>query len=228
LKEEIEGLQTLSQGLLELFDQVEPVLEQAGLAEVYARAAVRLGELIEAERFLAGQRKDDGFEEFLARRLQIAKESGNEPSILPEPCNKIPPTPLIKAKSRALRGRGRGGSTKVDEHEAADAPTSVDGEKEDAAGEGKLTQGIASLRLVLRRTLRLALEAERPKERIYLTDVYRMVCGKLIALLKMEATAEAAGRSRSGVILEEVLKELLQEWGIQFEADKYSSSTSLN
>jgi hypothetical protein len=189
LAEEIEGLWTLSQRLLGLFDLPDLSAElSCRLAEVYSSSAARLVELRAAAKSL--QEADTGSlaEELSARLKSIAEERGEVEA------------PEIQATELpGSRGEDKGKESSKD--------------IELSLPERRLSEAIAALRLVLRRTFRLAMEVEEPKECIYLTDVYRSVCGRLIMLLKMEALEKGSEQSQVGGILENVLRELLREWG---------------
>ena len=189
LAEEIEGLWTLSQRLLGLFDLPDLSAElSCRLAEVYSSSAARLVELRAAAKSL--QEADTGSlaEELSARLKSIVEERGEVEA------------PEIQATELpGSRGEDKGKESSKD--------------IELSLPERRLSEAIAALRLVLRRTFRLAMEVEEPKECIYLTDVYRSVCGRLIMLLKMEALEKGSEQSQVGGILENVLRELLREWG---------------
>lgn len=82
-----------------------------------------------------------------------------------------------------------------------------------AAAARKVTEEIAAIRYVLRNTFRLAIEAQGVQEQAHLVDVYGRGCMRLVHLLKLEGTNVGRIEAQLNETVEQVLKELLQEWG---------------
>jgi hypothetical protein len=156
IEEAFAGLRRLGRGLFERHTRASSASEMARLGDAYTLTAARLGEMLRAEREMAGGKS--GSQE---RRSQIedtvdwlvsAEESEGRPT-------------TREAVLADLQAQALGG------------------------GEGlglaalRLEEEVATMRLVLRNILDLALQAGEVAEYIYLVNIYSSGCSRLVRML---------------------------------------------
>ena len=80
----------------------------------------------------------------------------------------------------------------------------------------RLTEEIASVRLVLRRAFSLAMEAHTVREQVRYTEIYGSGCVRLVNLLKAEGAAQGQLLNFLGKEIDAVIQEVNEEFGLDF------------
>jgi hypothetical protein len=88
------------------------------------------------------------------------------------------------------------------------------GDPDLAAGTRRLTEEIASTRLVLRRAFPLAMEASTVRGQVRYTEIYGSGCIRLVRLLKTEKGAQGQLFDFLGREIDAVIQEVNEEWGL--------------
>jgi integrase len=157
IEEAFAGLHLLGRGLLERQAQASSTSEMARLGDAYTLTASRLGEMRRVEREMAGG--EQGSRE-RASRIESVLDG------------------LVR--SEASQGR-----LTTREAVLADLRAqAMGGGAELAITAQALEEAVASIRLVLRNTLDLALQAGSVDEYIYLVNIYSSGCSRLVRLLR--------------------------------------------
>ena len=78
----------------------------------------------------------------------------------------------------------------------------------------RLTEEIASVRLVLRRAFSLAMEAHTVREQVRYTEIYGSGCVRLVNLLKAEGAAQGQLLNFLGKEIDAVIQEVNEEFGL--------------
>ena len=80
---------------------------------------------------------------------------------------------------------------------------------------GELAEEIASLRLVLRRTLGLAAEEANIRESIRLTDIYGVACVRLVKLLRVVGLNQEGLVAWFDGLVDQALRDVAEEMGLR-------------
>ena len=90
----------------------------------------------------------------------------------------------------------------------------ADSDPDMALGNRRLTEEIASTRLVLRNTYQLAVESQTVKEQMRYTEIYGRGCFRLVRLLKSERLSQGSLADFLRKEIDAAILEVNQEWGI--------------
>jgi integrase len=146
-------------------------------------------------------------------RAHLAEVSGRSEARLAE---------MVRAKKQlAERRRGEDKEAKLRkrlEKLAHDLGSSLEEWDAPGSGEGgtdEMAKSIARLRLGLRRTMTMVLEAQDLKERLRYTDLYGVTCIKLVKLLRVQAMGEDSLAAWWRETIDKALKEAVEEMNLR-------------
>lgn len=178
LDKELVGMRLIARRLVEkMLREGQTQAEIAMLGNAHTQAAVRLGDLLRAEKKMKGSREiDPEMMAFLKRLERIAEEHGE-------------------------RFTAEG---------FIEYALNCDGQ--DSLEARQPVEEVASIRLVLRRTLDLAMEATEPRELVRLAEVYGAGCTRLVRLLQIQGPDESRLIEIIQTATSQAIRELLAEW----------------
>lgn len=185
MQDEFVGLRILSRKLLEALNQAEISDEVARLGDAYTLAADRLRKLtLTAQQLDAPDEKDEALEEILARVDSVSAQ------------NEVAADDNGELPSEEFRR------------------TAAQDDLEMQAGSTRLTEEIASTRLVLRRLYDQAMETQDVKVLVRYTNLYSISCTRLARLLRAEKGVRSQRADSLKEIFDKVILEVNKEFGL--------------
>jgi integrase len=190
--EEIEGLRMLSRRLIAAQSKAGTSEQVARLGDAYTQAAARQAQISKAERQREECSEDD---QWVNEWMTVMDEFAAE------------------ADSAESDADGEDDDGELPSEEFWRMVAEADPEMQ--AASTRLTEEIASTRLVLRRLYPLAIETEDEQTLVRYTDKYGQSCIRLMHLLK----AEQGARGRAAEMLREMIDETILEVNKEFGLD---------
>jgi len=186
MQDEFVGLRELSRMLLVAQTEAKTDEQVVRLGEAYTQAAARINEISKAERQRGEHsEQDQAVDEFLTMIDNVWALEDKEE----DDDGELPSEDFWRMFAEADPKMG--------------------------AASTRLTEEIASIRLVLRRLYDLAMQTEDAKALVRYTEKYGQGCIRLAQLLKSEKGVQGRAADMIGEIIEEVILEVNKEFGLE-------------
>lgn len=215
MEEEVAGLRVLERGLVERVEGARGRQEVVRLWEAYSRAAMRLGEVIRAEKAMKeeGSEAREAVEDFERKMARWEESRGREEG----QAEKELEEDEDEGDKIVYRRLGEE-EPELEEEEPEVREAAV--ERELKVEERGLAEEIAVSRYMLRNVFQRAVGVEEAGEYIRLVDLYGAGCVRLVKMLRVEKGSWEEKLREIGGLIEEAVRAVNEELGIGREEER--------